>query len=367
MSLHRLAIRATGILMVAATLPTGSALAQSHAAPSGPATRPPAPPASTPVTTLAAPEAPPAGEDDDSFITDKQARQHKAEMERELRKLRVKYFGSMRKIEIRQEGISRLRTYTDPLIFPALVTIFEREQHDVRMAILDHLVEQKSQEGDVTLAWIAAFDKDEMIRQEALYRVRERMAVQKELPQRIKYMIYQALRSGSDEKINGAAQLAESLKFFDAIPWLITAQFGGPNSGGGGTPEPRGDLAWIVVGTQTAFVSDLTPVVGDSAVAFDPTLSTLTTGTILRVQDAVVTTYRTIIQTVLVNMSSEAWGKPTDGLGFSGPRWWKWYREDYLPFLGEKLARESGQTSKDAAPEAPAMPPGPAKDAPAPR
>jgi len=35
-----------------------------------------------------------------------------------------------------------------------------------------------------------------------------------------------------------------------------------------------------------AFVSDLQPVVGNSAVAFDPTVSVITDGTFLRVIDA---------------------------------------------------------------------------------
>ncbi len=310
----------------------------------------------TPGQPAPAPHAVPAtpADDDESFITDKDMRARKAEMERELRKLRVKYFGSIRKVEIRQEGIAQLRQYTDPLIFPALVKVFEREHHDVRLAILDHLVDQASEQADVTLAWMAAFDRDQAIREEALTRLSARIRATGLVPQRIKYMVYQAMRSGSDDKINGAAQLAQSLNFFDAIPWMISAQFGGPNTGGGGgTPEPRGDLAYIVVGTQTAFVSDLTPVVSDSAVAFDPTLTTLTTGTILRVQDAVVTTYRTILQTVLVKMTSDAWGQSTEGLGYDGGKWWNWYRQDYLPLVGEKLAREEREKTADHSAESP--------------
>ena len=67
-------------------------------------------------------------------------------MERELKKLKLKYFGSIRKTEIRQEGIARLREYTDPLIYPALIKIFEREHADVRTAILDMLYDQDSDE-----------------------------------------------------------------------------------------------------------------------------------------------------------------------------------------------------------------------------
>src|SRR5690606_31360092 len=50
------------------------------------------------------------------------------EMQRDLRKLRATYFGSMRNREIRQVGISKLREYTDPIIFPELLELFAYEQ-----------------------------------------------------------------------------------------------------------------------------------------------------------------------------------------------------------------------------------------------
>lgn len=348
----RLFTRAFGILAVAgAAYP---ALAWQASQP--PATQTPVatPPASSTPKTPDARDADDVG--DDSFISDQAIRKHKAELERELRKLRLKHFGTIKKPEIRQEGIALLRTYNDPIVFPALVKIFERERHDVRIAILDMLKDHASEEGDTTLAWIAAFDRDAEIRQGAIERFKARTGGK--IPDRVRFMILQALRSNSDEKMNGAAEFAESLKLFDAIPWLISAQFGGPGSGGGsgGVSEPRGDLAYIVIGNQTAFVSDLTPIVADSAVAFDPTLSTLTTGVILRIQDAVVTTYRTVIQTVLVRMSTEAWGQSTEGLGYDGGKWWNWYRQDYLPALGAKLASDTQETPTPAAP-APDQPP----------
>lgn len=325
-----------------------------------PATTPsPAPEqAPPPATPTPAPKVSPDTPEDDSFITDQDARKRKNEMERELKKIRLKHFGSMRKVEIRQEGIAKIRQFTDPLVFPALVKIFEKEKHDVRLAILDHLLDQNSPEGDVSIAWIAAFDRDEVVRSEALSRLVQHVQPGLPPPVRIKYMIMQGLRSDSPEKQQGAAQLAETLKFFDAIPWLITAQFGGAGTSTGSVPDPTGDLAYIVIGQQTAFVSDLTPVVGDSAVAFDPTLSTLTTGTILRIQGAVVTTERVIIQPILVRMTSEAWGQPTDGLGYDGREWWKWYRQDYLPFLSAKLAQEeaSAPANAPARPTAPVAP-----------
>ena len=69
-----------------------------------------------------------------------------------------------------------------------------------------------------------------------------------------------------------------------------------------------GALADILVATQQAFVQDLQPVVGDSAVGFDPELGVVTSGTILRVMGAYVVTYRTEVHNSLVGLSSRAWG-----------------------------------------------------------
>jgi hypothetical protein len=359
-------------LLVAALLTAvPGAVAQPAPTPApSPAPAPPPAPAPNPAPdTKPRPAVPAISTDtpeDDSFITDADARKRKAEMERELKRIRLKHFGSIRKVEIRQEGIARVRQYTDPLIFPALVKIFEKEKHDIRVAILDHLLDQNTPEADVTIAWIAAFDRDEVIRGEAIARLTQHVQPGTTPPVRIKYMIVQGLKSSSPEKQLGAAQLAETLKFFEAIPWLITAQFGGPGSSSGTVAEPRGDLAYIVIGQQTAFVSDLTPIVGDSAVGFDPTLSTLTTGTILRIQDASVTTYITLIQPVLVRMTSEAWGQSTDGLGYDGREWWGWYRQEYLPFLSAKLAAGEDEVQGEPPVQEPPTPPSQPAESPTP-
>ncbi len=49
----------------------------------------------------------------------------------------------------------------------------------------------------------------------------------------------------------------------------------------------NGQRAYVLVATQTAYVSDLTPVVGSGAVAFDPTISTVQSGVKLDVQATV--------------------------------------------------------------------------------
>jgi type II secretory pathway component GspD/PulD (secretin) len=60
----------------------------------------------------------------------------------------------------------------------------------------------------------------------------------------------------------------------------------------------NGQTANIYVATQTAFVSDLTPVVGDSAVGFDPTVSVVTEGVTLLVEGTVTADRRYVTMNV---------------------------------------------------------------------
>jgi hypothetical protein len=84
-------------------------------------------------------------------------------------------------------------------------------------------------------------------------------------------------------------------------------------------------------------VSDLTPVVADGAVGFDPTMSVVSYGAVLRVLDAVVTISRPQISTSLVSLSSGAWGgQDTSYLGQDAMSWAKWYAYDFMPYR-EKL------------------------------
>ena len=76
------------------------------------------------------------------------------------------------------------------------------------------------------------------------------------------------------------------------------------------------------VSEQVAFVSDLQPVVGDNAVAFDPTISVASEGVFLRVIDAYVITYRVEVHNALVALSTEGWGgESTASLGWDGKKW----------------------------------------------
>ena len=284
-------------------------------------------------------------------------------IERELRKLRMDYFRA-RRTDIRQAGIIKLRRYTEPAIFPSLLEIFRGEGNDVRLAILDHLAEQRSNEADTTLAWAAVFDKSPEYRAAAGQRLLTRLHETGTVSTGVKTVLAQGLHRDDTDQIVTSAKLIHDLKLIEAIPMLISAQVGGNQTvgtGGGGGDDDH-SLAWIMVGTQEAFVADLTPMVGDSAVAFDPTIGVVTDGVVLRVIDAVVITYRVEVHNYLVGMSSEAWGRPTAYLGWDNQAWNHWYAGEFKPFLAEQAAKHELAAGHPAAtrsePATPAPPAG---------
>lgn len=261
------------------------------------------------------------------------AQKQRLAVEKELKTIRAKHFKTMKNVEIRQAGIGKLKAYTDPATYPLLLEIFAFEDHDVREAILDHLGDQETDEADAAIAWGAVHDADKWFRQEARKRVVER-SKKAGISNRVKSAIAAGLRSKDKQAITAAANLAAPLKLYEAIPMLINAQVqGGTGGGGGGNDQGDGALAWILIGTQIAFVSDLQPVVGDSAVAFDPTLSVVTDGVVMRIDGAVVTTYLTEVHQALVDLSSEGWGgRTTAGLGWDQRKWHQWYTDEFKPY-----------------------------------
>jgi hypothetical protein len=267
--------------------------------------------------------------------------------EKELRKIRAKHFGEMRNVEIRQAGLAKLRAYADrPLLYPGILEIFGREKDDVRQAIVDMLADQKTDEADTSLAWCAIFHKQPEFRTLASDRLATRLAAGVKATPRIKAVVAEGLRPDcTNAEVAAAATLAGRLDILDVVPLLINAQVvQTPQNqvvgGGGGNDGGEHALAYILIGTQQAYIADLNPVVGDSAVAFEPTLAVVTDGVVLRVIDATVITYRTEVHTALVNMTSRALGQNTAPNGWDGDKWGKWYRQEWLPFLARKQAEE---------------------------
>ncbi len=277
-----------------------------------------------------------------------QMRKEQLEVERELKLIRAHHFRGIRNPEIRQEGIEKLKAYTDPTLYPVLLELFEREGRDVREAILDQLAAQKTDEADAALAWSAAFDKDEWQRAEALERLKARVDETGGVSFRVKSVVAAGLKRTSNREAAGAANLAWELRLFEAIPMLINAQVvpaqrdGG---GAGGAAAPDGAIADIVIGTQQAFVADLQPVVGDSAVGFDPELGVVTDGVILRVMGAYVITYRSEVHEPLNRLASAGWGgKDVSHLGWDQRAWKSWYYNEYKPYRRElELAEKKAE------------------------
>lgn len=252
-------------------------------------------------------------------------------LERELYTIRAQHFGAMRNETIRRAGIEKLRAFDEPVIFPSLLKIFAREKADVRTAILDHLAALGTDQADATLAWAAVFDRDREHRGAAAERLAARCRETGGASERVRSVIAEGMRRTDRDALAAAAHLADVLNVVQAIPMLITAQLGGGGAGAGGGSGGESSLAQIVVGTQTAYVSDLQPVVGDSAVGFDPQLAVVTEGVVLRVVSATVVTYQYDVHRSLVALSGRAWGRSTEHLGFDQRAWAKWYEDEFLP------------------------------------
>lgn len=254
--------------------------------------------------------------------------------EKQIRKIRFMYLGNKRDTETRQEGMERLSHFTKPESLDPLVETLEDEQSDVQTWLVDHLLTNVDAEyGQPTVAYLAIFSDDPARREIAMSRLGE----SGEANARTRFVIEKALRSRNHSIVNAGAIAAGQLKLFEAIPLLITAQ------AGRAAVEGTGDLAFIAIGTQRYFVSDLQPVVGDNSAGFDPQLSSLFEGTVMRIQDAVVEFKRMPVHNVLMGMAEQDFGQPVD-FGFDIPAWRHWYNTEYIP---HKLAQLEQQQQQD--------------------
>ena len=132
-----------------------------------------------------------------------------------------------------------------------------------------------------------------------------------------------------------AGALAGTLNALETIPLLIFAQATEDE------PEDTGDLAWIAVQTQQAYIAELEPIVGGGAGAFAPVPGIASDGFVLRAVDAVVIVYRTPIHRALVNLTTHDWGRSTADFGYDMPRWYRWYNEEYVPHVNERRRLEA--------------------------
>ncbi|USN99450.1 MAG: hypothetical protein H6810_01890 [Phycisphaeraceae bacterium] len=284
-------------------------------------------------------------------------REQKA-IERELNSIRVRHFGTLRNVERRQIGLMKIRHFTSAAALVVMTEAFDDEQPDVREAVLDHFASLANADGDAALAWEGVHGEDEWYRERARELLVDRMARMEKSQEsgaaaegenaasdaaagedneevvsaRIRGIIAGALSQDDDNAAVAAGRLAHMLRLYEFIPMMATAQVARPAGG----QDRTGDLAWIMIGRQQTFVADLVPVVSNAAVGLDPQIGVVSDGVMLRVHDAVVTVYRTDLYRELVAMTSDAWGRPTDALGYNPDAWGEWYTKEFVPFLTAK-------------------------------
>ena len=257
-------------------------------------------------------------------------RARQREYRKQLRLLERKHFRT--KVEkVRAEGIEEIKEFTDPAAFKPLIEEFEDQKDDVRLAVLDHFAEQGEQ-GQAALAWVAIYDKDPAIRNEASMRMKL------DPGQPVLKVLDRGLRSNVHEVANAAGALAGTLNALDTIPLLIAGQATADDR-----PDDQGDLAWIAIQTQTAYVQGLRAVAGNNSGAFEPIVGILNEGTVMRVMDAVVVVYRTEVNRSLVNLTSNDWGQSTEHLGYNINDWWNWYNDTYVPYKNAQYQLEQAR------------------------
>lgn len=256
-----------------------------------------------------------------------------AEAEQEVRQIFAKFFKRTRNPKMHAQGWSELtRFMNDPRVYDLLFALFDDRPFELQRDLVELFVEQGTDDADVAIAWAAVFNEDERMRTWAAGRLVERVG-EAEPSHRVQRVLELGLVSGEDDPAIASSSLVRQFGLVNAIPYLIQAQ---------AEPEGRdirqGAIAQIVVGTQQAFVANLTPVVANNAVGYQPTIGVVTNGVVLRVMDAVVWSYRTEVHNNLVGLSSQAWGQPTASMGYDQRAWFDWYENEFKP----SLAAETG-------------------------
>jgi hypothetical protein len=262
-------------------------------------------------------------------------------VERDLKILRARHFRSTRNAEVRAIGEAKLREHRDPAVFPLLIEVFGDEEPAVQGMLVRHFEALRSVEADVALARCAVLARSATLRGPAAAALARRYDQAQHpvapVPTVVQRVIADGLESRSTESVVAAAGLCDVLNLVEAIPALIQTQAGGSGGFAAGSRPPNGDalpsIAYIVVGQQQAYVSDLQPVIADSAVGFNPTVSVLNTGTVMRIIDAHVITYRTDVLSSLASLASRHWGgRSVEHLGSSPRAWAAWYRDEFVPY-----------------------------------
>ena len=236
----------------------------------------------------------------------------------ELELLRRRNFGARRDAELRAAGLRALRELDDSCQLFAMPRVFATERNDVRRAVIEHLA-LRGENGQAALAWTAIHhDRED-------WRAAATAALARPATPATLAVMQSAFAASEHGTVERAGTLAGALDARVAIPHLIATQYSAD------TVRREGDLAWIAIGTQRSYVSNLIPVTGDGSGAFQPVPGIINEGFVFRVTDAVAVVYRTEVHGVLVDMSRRATGSDTSQQGWSLARWRDWYNRVYLP------------------------------------
>lgn len=241
------------------------------------------------------------------------------EWDRRARALKSGCFGP-RKGAARARGFAQLADWTDPSSWSPLWKVMREEGDDVRLAVLDHFASQGGL-GQAQLAQIAIRDDDPAMRHEASRRIPRPAGPE------VLAVLDEALRSPTHAIANQAGLLAGRVDAFGAIPALIFAQATVDEA------RSKADLAWIAIATRQSYVANVIPIVGNSSGAFQPVIGSVASGVVMRVQDAVVYTYRADVHNALVSLTTRDAGRATADFGWDMRRWWTWFNTEYVPAM----------------------------------
>lgn len=300
-----------------------------------------------------------AAKREEAKVTPEVLEQRKKEsaLQRELKKLRAKHFRNQRYTPTREAGVIALRRdYAQPWMFPSLIEVFAEERdEDVVSTVCGILRDSATDFGDRGLAFVAATTTEDTWRAHTTLALAARIKSNFGRPPAGAVAVFQAaLQSGDTHAMDGAAVAGQALSLIELIPYIIPTQPGAGGQGGaGGTGRQRGPLAWIAIGTQKSYVADLTPIVSQGAVAFDPTPGIVTEGTLFVVNDAVVTWSPRVVTGALTNLASAATGEDASNLrgrlGMRFESWKDWYFSTGKEAIEKKLAdREAAAVEAEA-------------------
>ncbi|MEN1704763.1 MAG: hypothetical protein AAGJ54_04530 [Planctomycetota bacterium] len=255
-----------------------------------------------------------------------------ADVQRDVRRVFSQFFKRTKSEVSHRRGWEELEQFAaDDRVYPLLIELFRRQPTAVRNDLTRFFIDHAGVQAETVLAWIAVFETDDESHRDHAAAALTGLVADGTPTMGAQRVLAVGLKSGEDGPIHRAAGLVQQFGLLRAVPLLAQAQ-AQPRSSGGRDVR-TGALAQIVVGTQQAFVADLTPVVAANAVGFQPTIGVISSGTVLRVIDATVFEFRTDVHQVLVDMTTAASGEPTGYLGYDAEAWHEWYARVLEPVL----------------------------------